>query len=149
MKTTGSNCSVCGTTDNLETVTLYGGEEMTLCNDCLSAKYTGCAVCGIFFRDDEDDKLSMRDEHAGDVVCIFCRPRKFIDACDNIKDLCDTLNLIESVGANDGNNIDYCDLPTFGKEPVETAEKFSWDDEYLMVKLNSLNPWELIKRDDI
>jgi len=130
-----SKCSACGTTENVKELTQYGGEELTLCNECLTAKYTGCATCRTFFRDDEEGELVMRDEQAGDVVCIFCRPQKFIDACTNLTGLRDTLNLIADVGADDGNHVDYCNLPTFGGvEPQETKEVFSWDAMRVLVQ---------------
>lgn len=150
---TATGCSMCEALENLDvqTVTLYGGKEITVCNDCLTSDYTGCADCGIYFSDESafEMKMLMRDENAGDYVCIFCNPTKFIDVCENLKELCDTLNMIDAIGANDGNNIDYCELPTFGEAPENSADKFSWDDEFFLVKLNSLNPWELIERDDI
>lgn len=121
-------CSKCGSTENVEKVTLYGGEDLVACNDCLSQEYTGCATCNAFFRDAEDLHLVMRDENAGDVVCIFCRPQKFVDACTNLLGLRDTLNLISEAGADDGNHVDYCNLPTFGGvAPQETEGVFSWD----------------------
>ena len=32
------------------------------------------------------------------------------------------------------NKVDICDLPNFGKEPIDTMEIFSWDDERVMIQ---------------
>lgn len=133
--------------NSLKSVTLYGGEEITICQDCLATHYTGCADCGVFFADNsrEEMDLLILDRNVGDTVCIFCHPQVFIDACENLNDLCKTLNLISAVTDSD-NKVDFCDLPTYGIAPENTSEIFSWNDEYFLVQASECGKWELQER---
>src|SRR6266568_3791468 len=93
-KTECGKCNEKKNIDGMLSVTLYGGDEITICNDCLTKYYTNCAICGVFYADELREEMDMLtvDKNAGDTVCICCSPQKFVDACENLKDLRDSLN---------------------------------------------------------
>lgn len=65
----------------------------------------------------------------------------------NINELCELLNEYESNFDRTGKPtdcLDYSDLPTFGDEPDDTQEVFSWSDKKLLIKNNE---WELVERE--
>jgi hypothetical protein len=105
----------------------------------------------VFYADElrEEMNMLMVDKKAGDLVCICCSPQKFIDACDNLHDLLRTLSIIFAASIDNGNNIDFSGLPTFGTAPEDTHGIYSWNEDSILVKPEVYGQWELQERGDL
>lgn len=76
------------------------------------------------------------------------------DAINNAKSLDQVLELLNSfeVDENDDqdrleHHVDICSLPTFGKEPLDTVEIFSWDDTRVLIQNTCAGPaFEIVDR---
>jgi len=70
-----------------------------------------------------------------------------IENAKNLDELLDTLNGYESDDKKLDEAIDLCSLPTFGKEPQDTMEIFSWDDDRVLIQNEYVGPaFELVER---
>jgi hypothetical protein len=63
---------------------------------------------------------------------------KKIQAAKTLQEVCEILNSFER-DENDEqdrleHHVDICDLPTFGKEPKDTTDIFSWDNTQLLIQ---------------
>ena len=63
---------------------------------------------------------------------------KEIQVAKTLQEVCEILNSFER-DENDEqdrleHHIDLCDLPTFGKEPEDTTDIFSWDNTQLLIQ---------------
>ena len=63
---------------------------------------------------------------------------KEIQASKTLQEVCEILNSFER-DENDeqdrlDHHIDLCDLPTFGIEPIDTTEIFSWNNTHLLIQ---------------
>ena len=76
---------------------------------------------------------------------------KEIQGSKTLQDLLEILNSFER-DENDEHDrlehhIDLCDLPTFGKEPEDTTEIFSWDGTHYLIQNTCTGPaFEIVSR---
>lgn len=76
---------------------------------------------------------------------------KEIQASKTLQEVCDILNSFER-DENDEqdrleHHIDLCDLPTFGKEPEDTTDIFSWNDTHYLIQNTCTGPaFEIVSR---
>jgi hypothetical protein len=77
-----------------------------------------------------------------------------ITAAKTLKEVCEILNAFER-DENDeqdrlDHHIDLCDLPTFGKEPEDTTEVFSWNNTHQLIQNTCVGPaFEIVQRSDL
>jgi len=76
---------------------------------------------------------------------------KEIQGSKTLQEMCEILNSFER-DENDEHDrlehhIDLCDLPTFGKEPEDTTEIFSWDGTHYLIQNTCTGPaFEIVSR---
>ena len=61
---------------------------------------------------------------------------KEIQASKTLQEVCEILNSFERNDEQDllEHHVDICDLPTFGIEPIDTTDIFSWDNTHLLIQ---------------
>jgi hypothetical protein len=77
-----------------------------------------------------------------------------ITAAKTLEEVCELLNSFE-IDANDDqdrldHHVDICELPTFGKEPSDTTEIFSWNETHCLIQNTCTGPaFEIVLRNDL
>lgn len=77
-----------------------------------------------------------------------------INSAKTLKEVCDLLNAFERDENDDqdrlDNHVDICELPTFGKEPQDTTEIFSWNETHSLIQNTCTGPaFEIVLRNDL